>query len=427
MLEETKPTHVLSLTGLRFVAAASIALAHLSLNINPKIFDVTIPLSLTAIIGMPLFFTLSGFVIHYVYSASFMAPSATTYARFAVSRISRIFPLFLFFLAFHIMVTELGPALLKKENFLVALSYLTATFSWVPFMFDGTTPVEFRFGVSWSVSTELFFYVLYAVAIYRINQITSVRRCAYYLVAFTIFSYGYFAILFFTREIWEPFALSHGVPMPSRQTDFLNSFYRWFLYVSPYSRIFEFIGGCLTCQLYLNCKREGVVFGGSWITYAGLTTATGFFLLYGYFAVTGVAWVSDNSLPALFMALHLNFLLAGPCYLLIFGLAVERSSLNQILSAKIPLYLGDISYSIYLGHPVALMMAYITAEAAYKGPRLALALLMVVILSTGLYRVIELPLKEWLRQIFSRAIRRATALTPAAATVGVGEINRRAR
>lgn len=406
MPEEAKPTQILSLTGLRFVAAASIAFAHLSLNVNPQIFDVTVPLSLSAILGMPLFFTLSGFVIHYVYSASFLTPSATTYARFAASRISRIFPLFLFFFAFNAMVTSLGVALIKKENLAVLISYVTGTFSWVPFVFDGIAPIQFPFGVAWSVSTELFFYVLYAVGLYRINQITSVRRCAYYLIAFSILSYGYFAALFFTRDIWEPLALSSGVAMPSRQEDFLNSFYRWFLYVSPYSRIFEFIGGCLTCQLYLNCKREGVVFNGSWVTYAGVIGVTGFFLLYGHFAVTGTAWLSDHSLPSLFMALHLNFLLAGPCYLLIFGLTVEISSLNRVLSAKIPVHLGDISYSIYLGHPAALMMVYIAVTTSFKGPKLLLGSLMIVILATGLYRVIELPFKEWLRQLSSRAIQR---------------------
>jgi peptidoglycan/LPS O-acetylase OafA/YrhL len=34
-------------------------------------------------------------------------------------------------------------------------------------------------------------------------------------------------------------------------------------------------------------------------------------------------------------------------------LALERSLPNRILSAPIAAFLGDISYSIYLGHPIA--------------------------------------------------------------------------
>ena len=49
-----------ALTGLRFIAAFTIALGHTE----------AVVLEITGI-GMPLFFTLSGFIIHYVYADVF--------------------------------------------------------------------------------------------------------------------------------------------------------------------------------------------------------------------------------------------------------------------------------------------------------------------------------------------------------------------
>jgi peptidoglycan/LPS O-acetylase OafA/YrhL len=58
-------TEIDSLTGARGIAALSIALAHIGLNVNVGPYN----LGCFAIIGMPMFFTLSGFIIHYVYAA----------------------------------------------------------------------------------------------------------------------------------------------------------------------------------------------------------------------------------------------------------------------------------------------------------------------------------------------------------------------
>src|SRR2546421_11421320 len=102
-----------ALTGLRFVAAFTIALGHYYQ-----------PWLEVSGIGMPLFFTLSGFIIHYVYAESFVAgwPSATR--EFAVARFSRIYPLYFAVLLYYLFRTDMGEILARSSNFPASLAYL---------------------------------------------------------------------------------------------------------------------------------------------------------------------------------------------------------------------------------------------------------------------------------------------------------------
>src|SRR5260370_292937 len=86
-----------SLTGVRFVAAFTIAAGHIYSPVN----ELTL-------IGMPLFFTLSGFIIHYVYAAPFAASWRGAAVEFAGARFSRIYPLYFVLLLVALITTPMG-------------------------------------------------------------------------------------------------------------------------------------------------------------------------------------------------------------------------------------------------------------------------------------------------------------------------------
>jgi peptidoglycan/LPS O-acetylase OafA/YrhL len=86
-----------ALTGLRFVAAFLIVLGH-----------SYAPWREVTAIGMPLFFTLSGFIIHYVYSEAFGRGWLRATWEFAVARFSRLYPLYFVLLAYIILSTPAG-------------------------------------------------------------------------------------------------------------------------------------------------------------------------------------------------------------------------------------------------------------------------------------------------------------------------------
>src|SRR5262249_51178595 len=116
---------------------------------------------------------------------------------------------------------------------------------------NGHPLLDWNYHISWSISTEMFFYLAYAAVLYRIAAIRSLGRCLALLATFCIGAYLMFYALFLTRDSWEAAGLALFPQFASFRHNFGDSFYRWFLYFSPYSRMFEFVGGCLTAQAFL--------------------------------------------------------------------------------------------------------------------------------------------------------------------------------
>jgi peptidoglycan/LPS O-acetylase OafA/YrhL len=398
-----------ALTGLRFVAAFTIAFGHASAAWLP----------VTAI-GMPLFFTLSGFIIHYVYGDAFAAQPRRAAGEFAIARFSRIYPLYAFLLGYQLFFTPMGPPLAHLSQLPLLLAYLSASWTWFPYMIDGGMAGDWFYAISWSVPTEIFFYICYALFLYRIAGLRSIRICLIALIGFCVFAYLYFYTLFLTRDAWEPALLSHFPQYVARTTDFNQSLYRWFLYHSPYSRILEFIAGVLTCQLFRLVRREGIALRH---LHPGAIAAAGFVVLAFLFPAFGYLgeanpWLAagNHSLGAFLVTLHMNFLFAPACCLLIFSLALGGTALARVLASRPCRYLGDISYSTYLSHPLApriLMHAGVTLSSSVAYVVVLFAL--IYAMSTVLYAVVELPAKRWLRRMLDARLQTSAALSRGAA------------
>jgi peptidoglycan/LPS O-acetylase OafA/YrhL len=382
-----------ALTGLRFVAAFTIALGHYYQ-----------PWLAVGGIGMPLFFTLSGFIIHYVYAESFAAGWRPATREFAVARFSRIYPLYVALLIYFLIRTDMGDRLAQSSNLPAALGYVFGYWTWWPFTVDGHPLLSWQYHISWSVSTELFFYLAYALFLYRIARIRSIRFCLGLLAAFCAASYLVFFGLFVSRDIWEAAGLAHFPQFAAHAVDFNDSFYRWLLYFSPYARIFEFIGGCLTAQAFLLVRRNSVLRGKfhagilGWLAIAALLVLWAAMFYYGIHN----PWlaVGNLSFAAFLVSLHMNFLLAPPCYLLIFSLALGGSAVSRALAARIPRFLGDISYSTYLSHMMAdHVLIRLGVEIDAVVPHLIAIFLVIYGLSWLLYSTIEVPAKRFLRRL----------------------------
>jgi peptidoglycan/LPS O-acetylase OafA/YrhL len=103
----------------------------------------------------------------------------------------------------------------------------------------------------------------------------------------------------------------------------------------------------------------------------------------------------------------MNFALAPSAAILIGCVARYRNTLaSRILSTAPVIALGNASYSIYLFHFLVILivaqsfpqeLSVSVTNVAFVVFRFVLVLLLIMLLSLGLYATVELPAKRWLR------------------------------
>jgi peptidoglycan/LPS O-acetylase OafA/YrhL len=394
-----------ALTGLRFVAASFIAIAHWTgAGYTPFGF---LRYDVLAMVGMPLFFTLSGFILHYVYSSGFVQSWTVMAREFAVARFSRLYPLFAVLLLTYLLFTPLGKTL--GDSPWILLSYATMTGSWWYWTVNGASIGGLPFGWSWSISTEVFFYVVYALVLYRISGI---RRLSVAVSAFTVFcvlSYVFLIIVIEERDAWTALAKATLPNFISLEQDIANSFLRWLLYISPYFRLLEFIAGVLTCQIYLLLRKNVGTISRRWREVLGWAGVAWIAVALSHIPLTNLLPPSAYECVFALNLLNFNFLLAPGCCALTLALAVGRSSLQAVLAIPAIVRLGEISYSIYLAHPLVAQIFFVPKDNEFPLISYVIAFFFLFVISDAMYRHIELPSKRFLRRLFGASLTHTAA------------------
>ena len=169
------------LTSLRFIFAFAVFIHHTDI-FNAMALPGWEPFQRVlneGFFGVDFFFILSGFVICYAYKKSFETGKVRGDS-FIVYRLARLFPVHFvtFLIAFTIYNGTFG---------LQAIVNLLMLHSWIP---APQTSFAFTFNaVSWSISTELFFYLafLLLVTLSRKNlSILFALLCAFNLLLITV-------------------------------------------------------------------------------------------------------------------------------------------------------------------------------------------------------------------------------------------------
>jgi peptidoglycan/LPS O-acetylase OafA/YrhL len=397
-----------ALTGLRFLAAFAVLLAH---GLAAIVADNAPPqgavywLMQASGFGMTLFFVLSGFVIHYNYAGLVTVGGLRGIAAFFWARFARLYPLFLLMMLVYVLVSqrhvaywtgrpeEIGAIFQALPYFLLSIQ------SWIYKVIDGGWLIDAIRGGSpptWSISTEWFFYLAYPCIAWLILR---ARRPAVILlvaglwcVVWTAFSTG----LYDRIPHIDAWAVARFGPIAGVQNQ-EGSFVRWLLYVSPYLRIGEFVLGAITAQLYValrsrNVTRRENAVGGAVFWAAALSV-----LLINY-----LAYSPDVPLT-IFRKMSWNFALAPSVALLVFCAARYQSAALRLLTSRPAIALGEASYSIYLVHSIVLISAVkLTGSAAhgvaYNVAKLIVLMAIVVAISLLLYAYYEAPARRWLRQ-----------------------------
>lgn len=395
-----------ALTGLRYLAALSVLLSHMSDNLpggpGGPWGRFLKPLSA---LGMPLFFTLSGFLMAYNYSAGFRERFARTTWTFYVARVARIYPVYLVCLLLHFSFVGNFFHDLRDHpaDTWRSLRYVgTLTQSWVhtPVFADDHKPrtvCQSYMGVAWSVSTEAFFYAVFPlVAIPLARAVTGRRRMLIAAAAV----YGLYLLAGYRVYAAVP-------PEAFADPAFGHSRHWWKIYLCPYMRFGEFLVGAVVGQYFLVRADQPAPSGWRWFAGAGLLAAAAVALVglnyrvvqprevYGYEPAR--QWVQ--------MAAY-NILYAPLCAVILYQFATLPSLARRAMGCRLMVLLGEMSYCMYLLHPLAQSFYHerSVGEGPLKAPYVIVYnnLAMVVVLHflcLGMYRYLELPARTAIRRV----------------------------
>lgn len=347
------------LTFWRFLGSIAVVALHFGLVAFPVNTNVLQPLIINAVSALTFFFALSGFIMVIAHVKEGQLGTKIDYKSFWIKRAARILPIYwISILLYFVVAFSFDPDLhilwqLQPYGFSTLLLQ-----SWYP---DLTMDVNFP---AWSLSVEAFFYLLFPWIYSRVIKLKD---------GILIGLSGGFWILSnlnFYLLVNEGFSMNFAKFLPPfHLATFVLGICSGIVFVRNYERI--------------KSKYKGVIISS---TLALLT-----FLLISAYMGAGFYKYQHNGLLAPFFCLAF------------IALAISKGPFIQLLSNKRLVYLGDLSYSIYiLQVPIYLLtIPFIETLTDSISLQFILYLLALIFISSISYRGIEVPGRKWVMQKFS--------------------------
>jgi peptidoglycan/LPS O-acetylase OafA/YrhL len=378
-----------ALTALRFVAAAMIVVGH---SPEVKMLPEGVGSPFVLFQAVSFFFVLSGFILTYVY------PSLETWEarkRFWHARFARVWPahaatFFLIIVLLH-RPRRLGLSSWWEAAWVGPLN-LSLLHSWLPYPTH-----EFSFNsVSWSVSTELAFYLLFPWLIYRWERT------------------WWWKMLLAAVAAAGMVGLARALRLPAYTGNNMRTVVSTSLvYVNPLARLIEFMLGMVAALAWrqLAARMRGGRFVGTLLELGafGLVLANMYYAVVIGTAAGQVGWLGEPASTWLVQ----GGAVACSFAVLVFVMALEWGWLSYALSAPLGILLGEISFSVYLVHQVIMRVYTLQFKVLMEAPKWAVypvywALLLVV--SHLIWGGFERPMRQRLAAMWPR---REEALTKA--------------
>ena len=368
-----KPAEIPNLTPLRGSAALLVAVYHFDSVIANFVNQHNSLFVQKCYLMVDLFFIMSGFIMLHVYGAKFSSMiRKKDFLKFIGARFARIYPLHFFTL---MLVVGLFYGLHQPDSpvnnpWAIPTHLLLLQAFGIHSIFTWNVP-------SWSISAEWWAYVIFPFMALCVGRYT--KKSILLLAAISLFLY--LAILYLLPRV-NPLAPAAPVPHD------LDVSYDY-----GYLRgIAGFIAGMVTYTVF---KEKDIM---------------------KYFS-TDFAGILFMMLTALLLHFGVNDLLIVLSFMpLVLSIAGNQKGIHKLFQLKPLQYLGDISYSIYLMHilamffmavPIITRLGYI-----YKGPgslqipfftgvwACSLYLVVVILISSVSYFFIEKPCRAWLNRKF---------------------------
>lgn len=334
--------HIPALTGLRGIAALWVLLYHL-LDAAPLAVRI-------GYLGVDLFFVLSGFVLMHVYHDRLRTPGARAVGAFLVARIARIYPLHLAALALVVLAVGLLPGFaarypMPSERFgtpaLVAGILLAQNWGFV-------LPTSWN-APAWSLSAEWAAYLAFPLLVRPVLAVRSGRLAA-------ALAMGAVAAGVVVLDLAKAPGSATGTPGMVRLAA-------------------GFVAGCLLQRAHAASLRVGGA--------PALAVIAG---------ALGLGMASSSP--------RLATLAFPPLVLLA---ARHDRPLDRLLAGRVMVFLGRISYAIYLLHWIVIQLRNWLSwrHPALNAWRAAIdpaVVVVVLVLSSLAYRQLEEPMRARIRR-----------------------------
>lgn len=355
--------HIKSLTSLRGVAALLVVMHHFFGYLLPRVGPTVSSHSkffYNGYLWVDFFFILSGFIMTHVYTSTFsLGINSYSYKSYLFSRFARIYPLHIFviFLFIGVEIAKTYP-FTGKQN-------LTALFANIfliqaldlssPPLFGGAT---YWNEPAWSISAEWIAYIILPFLLLFLSKTKNISASVVYISAL--------ACLFILIKLTYGHLDFLGLPSIVRCT-------------------MECVLGIITYKVYSSgTYRKCLGFGSS--------------------TMVSVIWI------CLVMHYDWHDILILPAFcLLILSTSMNNGFISKSLNSRLMLYLGAISYSIYMVHWfiqefIKLVwwnrfhVAFGSNFNAYESfIALVLCILLVVVIASLTYKFVEVPMRNRLK------------------------------
>ncbi|HDR9135992.1 TPA: acyltransferase [Burkholderia vietnamiensis] len=350
-----------ALTGLRFIAAASVVAFHAPLfGILPQNWYGKFQMMQ----GVSFFFVLSGFILQYNYRDTI---SRIGFLRFISLRIAKIWPIHLAALALYFVLIAGSLTFwwhaMSPWSFAAVFVLLQ---SWIP-----NPEVYFAMnGSSWTLSVELFFYALFPLLC------PIVRR-----------SPGWTGVTSIAVVVTYALILNHAAATSIDATGFYS--------VLPISRIAEFVVGAAVAEIRFSRRSPS------------LSSATATIIEVALLALVAawnylIGYSLDNASESVGIALATLWKHAGsmPVFaLLLYFYSYNKGKLSRILASKPLVFLGQTSFALYI---VQLPVMRFIGEHFSHGRIIAITAASLFVVSTAAHLIVEMPIYRVAKRALSK-------------------------
>jgi peptidoglycan/LPS O-acetylase OafA/YrhL len=364
-----------ALTGLRIIAAVWVVLFHfrpMVADASPGFRDALAPVLNCGAQGVDLFFILSGFVLTWNYMVR-MGRSFSIRAtlHFLWLRLARVWPVYLVTLHLAallvILSLHVGHVPLPEVRDLTAISYVRQILLvqlWFQPFFDGSS----WDGPAWSISAEWLAYLLFGPLVLVVLRMERATRARSLILLAVAASLPPVVMLLASGQFYTPWS--------------------WLPRI-----VTQFVAGALACaavrRLRLTDRARRIAGYLSVLLIAGLVGTLYWFDAHPIDGVMDSGGVVD----VLFVPLVIT-------------LAIGAGSLPRLLSTRVLVYGGEISFCLYMVHELVhtawgwavLQFELTTQDNPWKWNVIGL-LAIAVGASALLYHFVEEPARRWMRKM----------------------------